>query len=55
LSKMNVDDDRDEKKEVSILYNKEREDMNIYWMHLRYITNVLVINDDNEEDSWIDS
>ena len=48
---MNVDDDRDKKKEVSTLYNKEKEDINICWMYLRCIANVLVINDSNEEDS----
>jgi len=51
LSKINIDDDKDKKKEVSTLYNKEREDINIYWMHLRCIANVLVIDDSNEEDS----
>ncbi len=30
LSKTNIDDDKDEKKEVSTLYNKERKDINIY-------------------------
>jgi len=30
LSKINIDDDKDKKKEVSTLYNKEREDINIY-------------------------
>ncbi len=48
---MNIDNDEDKKKEVSILYNKERKDMNIYWMHLRCIVNVLIIDDNNEEDS----
>jgi len=30
LSKTDINDDKDEKKEVSTLYNKERKDMNIY-------------------------
>ncbi len=30
LSKINIDDDKDKKKEVSTLYNKERKDINIY-------------------------
>jgi len=31
--------------------NKERKDMNICWMHFRYMINVLIIDDDNKEDS----